>query len=94
MGGAVRAQELGELGADTDIGVLLQVIERLVSRVQDLEDALGQARDEINRLKGEQGRPVGFGKKRQRGAQSSERERREPAMAWHKGAKLPEGDRD
>jgi len=90
MGKAVSAQELGELSADTESGVLLQVIERLVSRVQSLENALRQALDENNRLKGEQGRPVGRGKKRSRVDQSSERERREPAKAWHKSAKLPE----
>jgi hypothetical protein len=90
MSKAVSAQELGELGADTDIAVLLQVIERLVSRMQALEEALGQARDEVNRLKGEQGRPTGLGKKRQRVDQSSERERREQPKVWHKGAKLPE----
>jgi hypothetical protein len=90
MAGEVSAQELAELGADPESGVLLQVIERLVSRVRALEEALGQARDEINRLKGEQGRPVGLGKKRQRVDQSSERERRELPRAWRKRAKVPE----
>ena len=90
MGKAVSAQELGELGAGTDPEVLLQLIERLVSELRVVREQLGQARDEINRLKGEQGRPAGLGKKRQRVDQSSERERREPAKAWHKSAKLPE----
>jgi hypothetical protein len=90
MSGELTAKELAELGADTDIVVLLNVIERLVSRVQALEEALGQARDENNRLKGEQGRPAGLGKKRQRVDRSSERERREQPKAWHKRAKLPE----
>jgi hypothetical protein len=90
MAGEVSAKELGELGAGTETGVLLDVIERLVSRVQALEEALGQARDENNRLKGEQGRPAGLGKKRQRVDRSSERERREQPKAWHKGAKLAE----
>ena len=90
MGKAVSGQELAELGADTESGVLLQVIERLISELRVVREQLGQARDEINRLKGEQGRPVGLGKKRPRVDQSSERERREPAKAWRKGAKLPE----
>jgi hypothetical protein len=90
MAGEVSAKELGDLGVGTETGVLLNVIERLVSRVQALEEALGQALDENNRLKGEQGRPAGLGKKRQRVNHSSERERREQPKAWHKGAKLPE----
>jgi hypothetical protein len=66
------------------------VIERLVARVASLEEALGRALDENNRLKGEQGRPSVRKKKRQRVDQSSERERREQGKAWHKSAKLPE----
>jgi hypothetical protein len=88
----VSAKELAELGAGTDTGVLLNVIERLVSRVQALEEALGRALDENNRLKGEQGRPGTGKKKRQRVDHSSERERHEQPKAWHKSAKLPEID--
>lgn len=90
MAGELTAQELAELGAGTDTAVLLNVIERLVAELRAVGEQLGQARDEINRLKGEQGRPAGLGKKRQRVDHSSERERREQAKAWHKGAKLPE----
>ena len=90
MVGGPSAQELADLDVATETGVLLNVIERLVARVQGLEEALGRALAENNRIKGEQGRPAGLGKKRQRVDQSSERERREPAKAWRKGAKLPE----
>ena len=90
MAGELTAKELAELGGGTDTQVLLSVIERLVAELRAVREQLGQARDEINRLKGEQGRPAGLGKKRQRVDQSSERERREPAKAWHKRAKLPE----
>ena len=90
MAERVSAQDLAGLEAGTDPAVLLNLIERLMARVQALEEELGRARDEINRLKGEQGRPGGLTKKRQRVDHSSERERREAAKSWHKGAKLPE----
>lgn len=90
MAGDVSAQELAGLDVTTDPVVLLNVIERLVAAVQALQEDLGRARDEINRLKGEQGRPGGGKKKRQRVDQSSERERREQPKDWHKSAKLPE----
>jgi hypothetical protein len=90
MSGELTAKELAGLDASTDPAVFLNVIERLVARVQALEEALGRALDENNRLKGEQGRPAKGKKKRQRVDQSSERERREQAKDWHKGAKLPE----
>ena len=90
MAERVSAQDLAGLDASTDPAVFLNLIERLVSRVQALEEALGRALDENNRLKGEQGRPGGLTKKRQRAEHSSDRERREAPKAWHKGAKLPE----
>jgi hypothetical protein len=90
MSGGVAATELAGLDERTDQATLLNVIERLVARVHSLEEALGRALDENNRLKGEQGRPTVRKKKRQRVDQSSERERREPPKEWHKSAKLPE----
>jgi Transposase IS66 family len=90
MAERVSAQDLAGLGAGTDPAVFLNLIERLMARVQVLEEELGRARDEINRLKGEQGRPGGLTKKRQRAEHSSDRERREAPKSWHKGAKLPE----
>src|SRR5260370_20522629 len=90
MSGELTAKELADLGAGTDTYVLLNVIERLVAELHAVREQLGIARDEINRLKGEQGRPGGGKKKRQRVDQSSERERREQPKDWHKSAKLPE----
>jgi hypothetical protein len=90
MAERVSAQDLAGLEAGTDPAVFLNLIERLMARVQALEEELGRARDEINRLKGEQRRPGGLTKKRQRAEHSSERERREAAKTWHQGAKLPE----
>jgi hypothetical protein len=90
MAGELTAKELAELGGGTDTQVLLNVIERLVAELHAVRAQLGSARDEINRLKGEQGRPDTGKKKRQRVDQSSERERREQPKAWHKSAKLPE----
>ena len=87
---AVSVQELAGLDETTPPQVWLNVVERLVTRLQAVEEELGRARDEINRLKGEQGRPGGLQKKRQRVDRSSERERREPPKPWHKRAKLPE----
>jgi len=89
MAGDVTAAELAGLDASTDPVTLLNVIEQLLARVASLEEALGRALDENNRLKGEQGRPGGL-KKKKRVDQSSERERREQPKAWHKSAKLPE----
>jgi hypothetical protein len=88
--GDVTTTELTGLDTTTDPATLLNVIERLVARIASLEEALGRALDENNRLKGEQGRPSVRKKKRQRMDQSSERERREQGKEWHKSAKLPE----
>jgi hypothetical protein len=90
MAGDVTAAELAGLDASTDPVTLLNVIEQLLARVASLEEALGRALDENNRLKGEQGRPKVGQKKRPRVDRSSERERREQGKAWHKSAKLPE----
>jgi len=90
MSGELTAKELADLGAGTDTYVLLNVIERLVAELHAVREQLGIACDEINRLKGEQGRPGKGKKKRPRVDQSSERERREQPKEWHKSAKLPE----
>jgi len=60
---AVSVQELSGLDETTPSQVWLNVVERLVTRLQAVEEELGRARDEINRLKGEQGRPGGLQKK-------------------------------
>jgi Transposase IS66 family len=90
MPGEISAQELAELGAGTDTGVLLNVIERLVAEMHAVREELGRVRDENNRLKGEQGRPGGPTKKQPKLDRSSERERREQPKQWRKSAKLPE----
>ena len=48
--------------------------------MRDAREEVQQLRDEVNRLKGEQGKPEVKGKTRKKGTQphSSERERREP----------------
>jgi Transposase IS66 family len=90
MAGEISAKDLAELGTETDTGVLLNVIERLVTELHALREELGRIRDENNRLKGEQGRPGGLSKKPPKLDRSSERERREQPKAWRKSAKLPE----
>ena len=50
MSGDVTTTELTGLDATTDPATLLNVIERLVARVASLEEALGRALDENNRL--------------------------------------------
>ena len=87
---AITAKDLAELGADSDPGVLLNVIERLVTELRAVREELGRVRDENNRLKGEQGRPARHKKQGQRGDHSSERERREQPRPWRKRAKLPD----
>jgi hypothetical protein len=74
MSGDVAATELAELDESTDPATLLNVIEQLVTELRTVREQLAQARDEINRLKGEQGRPGGL-KKKKRVDQSSERAR-------------------
>jgi hypothetical protein len=90
MPSEISAQDLAALGLATDSGVLLNVIERLVSELHAVREELGRLRDENNRLKGEQGRPGGSTKKQPKLDRSSERERREQPKQWRKRAKLPE----
>jgi hypothetical protein len=68
---------------------VLNVVEALLTEVQTLKAENQQLRDQINRLKGEQGKPT-FKAKRvpaEPANYSSERERREP-RPWQKGTKL------
>jgi transposase IS66 family protein len=68
---------------------LLNLLEQLVTENQAQRDQLQRLQDEINRLKGEQGKPTFKPKKPPLGATnySSEQERREP-KTWQKGTKL------
>jgi len=67
---------------------LLNRVEELVAENRALREENGQLRDEVNRLKGEQGKPV-IKPKQPQPAQddhSSERERHQP-QTWHKSSK-------
>lgn len=68
---------------------VLNLVETLLAEVTSQRETIQQLRDEINRLKGEQGQPDVKPSKRPPGATdySSERERRQP-KAWLKRPKL------
>jgi len=71
------------------IAMLLNLVENLKLENQELRDLVQRQRDEINRLKGEQGQPqIRPNKKRPTSSSdhSSERERRQPQQ-WQKGRK-------
>jgi hypothetical protein len=69
-----------DANARTLIQELLNLVEDLAGDLRAARAEMQQLRDEVNRLKGEQGKPEVKGKTRKTGAQrhSSERERREP----------------
>lgn len=76
-------------GAQQAIIMLLNLVEEVKQENGQLRETIQQLRDEINRLKGEQGKPdIKPGKKKgERNDHSSEKERRKPKK-WEKGSKL------
>lgn len=74
-------------GARTAISMLLNLIEEMQSDIQGLRAENASLRDEIQRLKGEQGRPdIKPSKKKPKADHSSEQERRQ-GKRWRKGKK-------
>lgn len=81
--GGVRDPE-----AQRVVGVLLNVVEQQAAQIGQLKAANQALRDEVARLKGEQGKPRVLPNKRPAPTdRSSEAERREPRSGWHKGPK-------
>ncbi len=75
-------------GARQAITILLNLVEELKQENETLRIQVQQLRDEVNRLKGEQGKPdIKAGKKKKGGDHSSERERRRP-KSWRKSSKV------
>lgn len=72
------------------VGRLLNLVEELTAALRGAQAEIQQLRDEVQRLKGEQGKPRFPGNAPQRPARdiSSERERRTPQQ-WTKSPKLP-----
>jgi len=75
-------------GARKAIQALLNLVEEMQSENQRLRQRVSELQDEVNRLKGEQGRPKIKPNKRKEGKQdhSSEKER-ERRKVWQKGSK-------
>jgi hypothetical protein len=71
------------------IVLLLNLVEEVKQENDQLRETIQQLRDEINRLKGEQGKPdiKPDKKKEEQNDHSSEKERRQPKK-WQKGSKL------
>ncbi len=69
------------------IGVLLNLIEEQAAQIAPLKAENQALRNEVARLKGEQGQPRVLPSKRPPTDHSSEQERREPGAGWHKGPK-------
>ena len=76
-----------DLEARRVIGVLLNLIEEQAAQIARSTTENQQLRDEVARLKGEQGQPRVLANKRPSAGHSSEAERREPGVGWHKGPK-------
>lgn len=82
----MNPQTISDLeGARQAIGALLNLVEELKQENERMRETLQQQRDEINRLKGEQGRPEIKGKKAE-SPHSSEKER-QVRKGWKKGSK-------
>jgi hypothetical protein len=70
--------------------LLMNLVEEQGAEIQRLRAENQQLRDEIKRLKGEQGKPdIKANKQKDSPVHSSEKERRQPE-AWEKGKKVPE----
>jgi hypothetical protein len=67
---------LPDKGTQDKIMLLINIVEQLAQENQDLKETVRLLNDEINRLKGEQGRPT-IRPKKQEGDVSSEPERKE-----------------
>jgi hypothetical protein len=80
---------LATAGDGTVLRDLLNLIEQLIAENQAQREELQRLRDEINRLKGEQGKPTFRPKRPAPGGTnySSEQERQQP-KTWQKGIKL------
>lgn len=72
--------------AQRALRTLLNLVEELHAENQGLRKEVGELRDEVNRLKGEQGRPQIKPKQKKSQDHSSEQERRR-SKRWHKGPK-------
>jgi len=66
---------------------LLNLLEDVMGDLRAAQAEIQRLRDEVNRLKGEQGKPTFKAKKLERRDISSEKERRKP-KEWSKGSKL------
>jgi hypothetical protein len=85
----LNPEMIATAGDGTVLRDLLNLIEQLIAENQAQRDELQRLQDEINRLKGEQGKPT-FKSKGPRPSgtnYSSEQERRQP-KTWQKGTKL------
>jgi len=81
-------QQIQDLaGARQAIAHLLNLVEKVVAENEQLRVMNQQLRDEISRLKGEQGKPDVKPNKKESKSHSSEKERREPKQ-WQKSSKL------
>ena len=81
-------QEIAQIessGGQAIVKKLLNIIERLASSNDAQESELQKLRDEINRLKGEQGKPDIKANKKKDGNISSEAERKEAEANAKKG---------
>ena len=76
-------------GTQKALVLVLNLVEEVKQENVQLREIIQKQRDEINRLKGEQGKPdIKPGKKKgQQKNHSSEKERRQPKK-WKKGSKL------
>ncbi len=76
-------------GAQEAIVLMLNLVEEVKQENDQLRETIQRLRDEINRLKGEQGKPdIKSNKKKGKGEDySSEKERRK-RKKWQKGSKL------
>lgn len=81
-------QQIQDLaGARQAIALLLNLVEEVKQENDQLRATVQQLRDEISRLKGEQGKPDIKSNQQKSKSHSSEKERREP-QAWQKSSKL------
>jgi hypothetical protein len=86
---ALDLEQISDAEARRVIGVLLNLIETQAGQLVTLKAENQGLRNEVNRLKGEQGQPTfRANKRRPSGDHSSEQERRAAPTAWHKAAKL------
>lgn len=87
----IQVKDIDDFNLKAAFILLLNIVEQFLSKTEKLQEENRQLKDEINRLKGEQGRPTIRAQRRERVDFSSEQERKEDHPDEKKGLQTRQG---